>query len=92
MTDLERQLMAALERLSVQYKIELRWHAEQVEALQQRVERQAEQSETLQRQFERLDGQMTRLAELCGDVRREIERPLDLTRPRGRERDSGPSR
>ena len=63
MTELERQLTAALERLSAQYETEQRRHSEQVEALRQRVEQQTAQSETLQRQVERLDGQMTRLAE-----------------------------
>ena len=61
MTELERQLTAALERLSAQCEMELRRHSEQVEALQQRVEQQAAQSETLRRQVERLSGQMTRL-------------------------------
>ena len=49
MTALERQLTAALERLSVQYEMEQRRHSEQVEALQ--------------RQLERLSGQVTRLAQ-----------------------------
>ena len=62
MTELERQLTAALERLSAQYEMERRRHSVQVEALQQRVERQAARSETLRRQVERLTGQMTRLA------------------------------
>ena len=39
MTDLERQLTAALERLSAQYETEQRRHSEQVEALQRQVER-----------------------------------------------------
>ena len=62
MTELERQLTAALERLSAQYEMEQRRHSEQVEALQQRVEQQAAQSETLRQQVERLSGQMTPLA------------------------------
>ena len=52
MTALEEQLTNALERLSAQYEMEQRRHAEQVEALQ--------------RQIERLDEQVTRLAEYCG--------------------------
>ena len=48
MTELERQLTAALERLSAQYETEQRLHSERVEALRQ--------------QIERLSGQMTRLA------------------------------
>ena len=63
MTELERQLTAALERLSAQCEMEQRRHSEQVEVLQQRVEQQAAQSETLRQQVERLCGQMTRLAE-----------------------------
>ena len=62
MTELERQLTAALERLSAQYEMEQQRHSEQVEALQQRVEQQAAQSEALRRQVERLSGQMTPLA------------------------------
>ena len=63
MTELERQLTAALERLSAQYEMEQRRQSEQVEALRQRIEQQTAQSETLQRQVERLVGQMTRLSE-----------------------------
>ena len=47
MTELERQLTTALEKLSAQYETEQQRHSEQVEALQQRVEQQAAQSETL---------------------------------------------
>ena len=61
MTELERQLTAALERLSAQYAMEQRRHSEQVEALRQQVERQAEQSETLRRRVEKLSGQVKRL-------------------------------
>ena len=53
----ERQLTAALKRLSLQCEMERRQQSEQVEALRQ-----------------------------------QVERALDLTRPRGRKRDSGPSR
>ena len=38
MTELERQLTAALETLSGQFETEQRRHSEQVEALQQRFE------------------------------------------------------
>ena len=69
MTELERQLTAALRRLSAQYETEQRRHTEQVEALQQRVDQQTAQSETLQqrvetsrRQIEQLAGQVTHLA------------------------------
>ena len=49
MTELERQLTAALKRLSEQYEMEQRRRSEQVEALH--------------RQVERLSGQVTRLAQ-----------------------------
>ena len=61
MTELERQLTAALRKLSVQYETEQRRHNEQVEALQLRVEQQAAQSETLRRQIEQLSGHVTGL-------------------------------
>ncbi len=61
MTELERQLTAALRTLSAQYETEQRRHTEQVEALQQRVEQQAAQSETLRRQIEQLTGHVTGL-------------------------------
>ena len=60
MTDLERRLAAALERLSAQYETEQRRQSEQVEALQRQVERLSEQNEILQRQIEPLVGQVTR--------------------------------
>ena len=61
MTELERQLTAALRRLSAQYETEQRRHNEQVEALQQRVEQQAAQSETLRLQIEQLSEHVTGL-------------------------------
>ena len=61
MTELERQLTAALRKLSAQYETAQRRHTEQVEALQQRVEQQAAQSETLRRQIEQLSGHVTGL-------------------------------
>ncbi len=63
MTGLERQLMEALKRLSVQYERERRRQSEQVEALQRRVERQTEENDTLRRRIERLSGQVTRLTD-----------------------------
>ena len=82
MTDLERRLTAALERLSGQYETEQRRHSGQVEALRRRVERQSgenealrqhverqtEENEALQMRIERLDGQVTRLAECYGTL------------------------
>ena len=61
MTELERQLTAALRKLSAQHETKQRRHTEQVEALQQRVERQAAQSETLRRQIVQLSGHVTGL-------------------------------
>ena len=61
MTELERQLTAALRKLSAQYETEQRRHNEQVGALQLRVEQQAAQSETLRRQIEQLSGHVTGL-------------------------------
>ena len=58
MTELERQLMAALETLSGQFETEQRRHSEQVEALQQRFEQQTAQNETLRRRIEQLSGQL----------------------------------
>ena len=62
MTELERQLTAALERLSAQYETEQRRHSGQVEALQQRVEQQGAQSDILRQQVAQLTGQVTHLA------------------------------
>ena len=84
MTESEGQLAVALKRLSAQFRTEQRQHAdehrrhsEQVEALQQRVERRPRRTRScgsesssrprrtrpLRLQFERLDGQVTRLAQ-----------------------------
>jgi len=51
-TDLERQLTTALEKLSAQYETEQRRHFEHVEALRRQVE-------DLQRQVERLSARVT---------------------------------
>ncbi len=59
MTDLERQLTAALEKLSGQYEAEQRRHSEQVEALRRQVE-------ALQRQVERLSARVTDLTGYSG--------------------------
>ena len=56
MTELERQLTAALRKLSAQYETEQRRHTEQVEALQQRVDQQTAQSETLQQRVSSFPG------------------------------------
>ena len=54
MTELERQLMAALERLSAQYALEQQRQTERVEALEQRIE-------VCRRQAEHFAGQVMRL-------------------------------
>ena len=68
MTELERQLTTALEKLSAQYETEQQRHSEQVEVCQQQVEtlrrqveQQAAESETLRRRVEQLFGQVTGL-------------------------------
>ena len=82
MTELERQLTAALKRLSAQYETEQRRQSGQVEALRGRVERQSGENEALrqhverqsgenkalQMRIERLDGQVTHLAECYGTL------------------------
>ena len=59
MTDLERQLTTALERLSAEYETEQRRHCEQIAALREHVE-------ALQRQVARLSGRVTDLARSSG--------------------------
>ncbi len=59
MTDLERRLTAALEKLSGQYETEQRRHSGQVEALRRQVE-------ALQRQVERLSARVTDLTGYSG--------------------------
>ena len=78
MTELERQLTAGLKRLSAQYEREQRRQSEQVEALRRpsRAARRADDA----------------LGRVLRDARREVARPLDLTRRHGGERDHGPSR
>ena len=61
MTELERQLTAALRKLSARYETEQQRHAEQVEALQQRAGQQAAQNEALRQRIEQLSGQVTGL-------------------------------
>lgn len=75
MTELERQLMIALRRLSEQYETEQqqraeeqRRHSEQLEALQSRIERQDAESGILRQRIERLDAQVTGLAQDYGTL------------------------
>ena len=58
MTELERQLTAALETLSGQFETAQQQHSEQVEALQERFERQAAENRTLRQRIEQLSGQL----------------------------------
>ena len=59
MTDLERQLTGALQKLSGQYETGQRRHFEQVEALRRQVE-------ALRRQVERLSARVTDLTGSSG--------------------------
>ena len=59
--ELERRLLTAFRALSRQYETEQQRHCEQVEALQQRFERQAAENKTLRRLVEHYGGQVTRL-------------------------------
>ena len=61
MTELERQLTAALRKLSAQYETAQRRHNEQVGALQERVDQQTAQSETLRQRIEQLSEHVTGL-------------------------------
>ncbi len=77
MRELERQSTAALERLCAHFELGQRRQGEQIEALQQRIERLSAENEVLRQrierqdaesailrqQFERLDGQVTGLAQ-----------------------------
>ena len=58
MTELERQLTAALETLSGQFETAQQQHSEQVEALRQRIEQQAAENRTLRQRIEQLSGQL----------------------------------
>ena len=76
MSELEGQSTVAFERLCAHFELGQRRQGEQIEALQQRIERlsaenevlrqqserQAAENEVLRQQFERLDGQVTGLA------------------------------
>ena len=63
MSELEGQSTIAFERLCAHYEREQRRQGEQIEALQQRTERQSAENATLRRQFERLEGQVRLLAQ-----------------------------
>ena len=62
MTELERQLTAALERLSAQYALEQQRQTERVEALEQRIEVCRQQVEHFAAQVTRLTADYTTLA------------------------------
>ena len=63
MSELEGQSTAAFEWLCAHYERELRRQGEQIEALQQRTERQSKDNATLRQRIERLDGQVRGLAQ-----------------------------
>ena len=77
MSELEGQSTVAFERLCAHFELGQRRQGEQIEALQQRIERlsaenevlrqqserQAAENEVLRQQFERLDGQVAGLAQ-----------------------------
>ena len=77
MSELEGQSTVAFERLCAHFELGQRRHGEQIEALQQRIERlsaenevlqqrierQAAENEVLRQQFERRDGQVAGLAQ-----------------------------
>ena len=67
MTELERQLMTALRRLSEQSERERTRQAAQAEAWRQQVE-------TLRRQVERLSTQVTSLTEHCAALAETLHR------------------
>ena len=90
MTELERQLTEALKRLSAQYEKEQRRQSGQVEALRRQVERLSERVTDLTEYYETVRRRAARRVEVTR--LRRVARPLDLTPPRGPERDSGPSR
>ena len=84
MSELERQLTAALKRLSAQYETEQRRHSGQVESLRQhvealrgRVERQSAENEALrqhvERQTEENEALQMRIERLDGQVTRLAE-------------------
>ena len=77
MTVLERQLTAALEKLSAQYEMEQQRHSEQVEALRRQSERQAEQVEALLRQSERQAEQSRTLRRLVEKLSGQVKRLAD---------------
>ena len=65
---------------------------EVVRAVREEQRRHSEQVETLQRQVGAARRADDALGRVLQDARREVARPLDLTRRHGRERDYGPSR
>ncbi len=62
MSELEGQSTVAFERLCAHFELGQRRQGEQIEALQQRIERLSAENEVLRQQSERLDGQVTGLA------------------------------
>ena len=97
MTELERQLTAALEKLFGQFETEQLRHFGQVEALQQRFEHQAAQNEgDLAAANRAALGATEMLGRGLQDARRDVARAVELMQQQGRqrtpERHHGPSR
>ena len=96
MTELERELTAALEMLSGQFETAQQQHSEQVDVLQQRFEQQAAENRTLRLQIEPPLGTAEMHGRGLQDARRDVARAVELMRQHGRqpmpERDHGPSR
>ena len=63
MSELEGQSTVAFERLCAHFELGQRRRGEQIEALQQRIERLSAENEVLRQQFKRLDVQVTGLAQ-----------------------------
>ena len=106
MSELERQSTVAFERLCAHFELGQRRQGEQIEALQQRIERLSAENEVLRQQSERQDAESASLAaavraarrasERLGpglqDARRDVARAVEVMRRPGPERDQGPSR
>ncbi len=63
MSELDGHSTTAFERLCAHYEREQRRQGEQIEALQQRIERQSAENAILRQRIERLDGLVTGLAQ-----------------------------
>ena len=92
MTDLERQLTTALERLSVQYETEQRRHSGQIEAAAAAGRSLAAASRAAERAGDGLDRILRHLRRRARERVEMTRRLMERIRPPGPDRDSGPSR